>query len=102
MRNEFVPFQNELFPDSYTKLSFSSGPSINDVVSKLVIFDPSPPSPPAPSAFSLNGVYVLFHLFEYTPSYPHKTTSFMDDPKSIPRPQCVSVFVCVGILVLQN
>ena len=25
MRNEFVPFQNELFPDSYTKLSFSLG-----------------------------------------------------------------------------
>ena len=49
MRNEFVPFQNELFPDSYTKLSFSSGTSINDVVSKSVILDP--PSPPAPAFF---------------------------------------------------
>ena len=36
------------------------------------------------------------------PSYPHKTTSLMDDPKRIPRPQCASVFVCVGILILQK
>ena len=26
----------------------------------------------------------------------------MNDPESIPRPQCASVFVCVGILVLQK
>ena len=87
MRNEFVPFQNELFPDSYTKLSFSLGAIHIRCLLKISDFWP----PLSPLLFLTYGVYALFSLF----GYHLETTSFMNDPKVY---HDHSVWVCLYVL----